>query len=635
MAFDLGSVVAHVKADLSDFNDGMNKAKAQVGGLKDSFTNATEGIVNFGKQAAVFTGIATTALILFGKKSIEAFNESEAVMAQTNAVLKSTGKIAGVTAEQIIGLAKAFQKTTIYSDETVQSGENLLLTFTGIGKNIFPQATETMLNMSTALGQDLKSSAIQLGKALQDPILGVTALRRVGVNFNEQQQDMIKGLVESGHMLEAQTYILKELKTEFGGSAEAMGKTFGGQMAILKNRLNDVQESIGKILVQVFMLVATGKNGGLFDAINVLIPDNDAANRITNMITGMATALRDFGTWVTANQTTVLKFLEGLAIGLTALLVAGTVTIAITTLTNPLFMVAAAVTALYVAWQTNFLGIRDITDAVISSITTSITWLQTSIENFVVMITPTLNTFTNIWNTYIAPEVTRAITTITANLTALLAFFTNYLLPGIQVMVNNQLVYWNLLRSDVELILNIIKGLIQIAFSFIVGFVTLSMDIARGNWAAAWNDIYRTVSGMWAGIQTLLNGGLNFIGSWGGKVVEALTKPFNDAWNRINDIVNKIKGALDFTQRHSPSVLDIVNMSVGKVNDALGNLIVQPNINTQGIGQGIVSQATTSSALAVNISLDGAIISDDVGAQRMAEKVGDSIIRRLQNNVRM
>jgi len=30
--------------------------------------------------------------------------------------------------------------------------------------------------MSTAMGQDLKSSAIQLGKALNDPIQGVAAL---------------------------------------------------------------------------------------------------------------------------------------------------------------------------------------------------------------------------------------------------------------------------------------------------------------------------------------------------------------------------------------------------------------------------------------------------------------------------
>jgi len=167
-------------------------------------------------------------------------------MAQTQAVLKSTGGVAGVTADQVSKLAASLQKTTKFSDETIQTGENLLLTFTKIGKDIFPEATEIMLDMSQALGQDVKSSAIQLGKALQDPILGVTALRRVGVNFNEAQQDVIKNLVETGRSAEAQALIMKELKTEFGGSAEAAGKTFAGQLTIAKNTFSDFMELIGE-----------------------------------------------------------------------------------------------------------------------------------------------------------------------------------------------------------------------------------------------------------------------------------------------------------------------------------------------------------------------------------------------------
>ena len=95
-----------------------------------------------------------------------------------------------------------------------------------IGKDIFPEATKTMLDMSTALGQDLKSSAIQLGKALQDPILGITALRRVGVNFNNAQKETVKRLVESGQMMKAQKFILAELRTEFCNSSKKKGKKF-------------------------------------------------------------------------------------------------------------------------------------------------------------------------------------------------------------------------------------------------------------------------------------------------------------------------------------------------------------------------------------------------------------------------
>lgn len=210
------------------------------------FGNSVE---HFGKVAAAGVLAAGAAVTAFGVASVKAFMESEDAIAQTNAVLKSTGGIAGVTAEQVDQLASSLQKVTKFSDEEIRSGENLLLTFTKISKDIFPQATEIMLDMSQALGQDLKSSAVQLGKALQDPILGVTALRRVGVNFSDAQRDVIENLVKTNKLAEAQALILKELQTEFGGSAKAAGETFAGKMVILKNTFNDVQEAVGKAIV--------------------------------------------------------------------------------------------------------------------------------------------------------------------------------------------------------------------------------------------------------------------------------------------------------------------------------------------------------------------------------------------------
>lgn len=200
---------------------------------------------HFGKVAAIGVGIAGAAVAAFGALAVHEFSESEDAAAQLGAVLKSTGGVAGVTADQAKKLASSLQRVTKFSDEAILGGENLLLTFTNIGQDIFPEATNVMLDMSQALGQDVKSSAIQLGKALQDPILGVTALRRVGVNFNEAQSDVIKKLVETGHAAEAQKLILKELQTEFGGSAKAAGQTLGGQLEILKNKFSDVMEVFG------------------------------------------------------------------------------------------------------------------------------------------------------------------------------------------------------------------------------------------------------------------------------------------------------------------------------------------------------------------------------------------------------
>lgn len=201
------------------------------------------------KVAAIATAAAGAAAIAFGVSSVKSFQESENAVAQLNAVLKSTKSVAGVTAKSATNLADSLQRVTKYSDEEVLSAESMLLTFTKISKDIFPKATKTVLDMSTALGQDTKASAIQLGKALQDPILGITALRRVGVNFSADQKEVVKNLVETGRSAEAQRLILKELNTEFGGSAEAAGKTFSGRLTILRNQFDEVKESIGKVLV--------------------------------------------------------------------------------------------------------------------------------------------------------------------------------------------------------------------------------------------------------------------------------------------------------------------------------------------------------------------------------------------------
>lgn len=202
------------------------------------------------------TGLAAAGAGQFLKGTTSAAAEANRVSAQTQAVLKSTGSTAGVTEGQIGKLANQLKHMSGVSDETIQSGQNMLLTFTNVrnevgkGNNIFDQATKTMLDMSVALGQDTKSSAIQLGKALNDPIRGVTALRRVGVQFTKAQEAQIKKLVETGDVMGAQKLILAELGKEFGGSAKAAGDALT-PMQKLAIHMGDFQETIGLKLLPV------------------------------------------------------------------------------------------------------------------------------------------------------------------------------------------------------------------------------------------------------------------------------------------------------------------------------------------------------------------------------------------------
>lgn len=222
-----------------------------ISGIQKTSSNVTEGVSKgFGKikgllaggAAALGAGISVNAIV-------DAAGEQEKAMAQLNTVLNSTKDASGMSKNSLTELSEGLSKTTEFTNDTVLGTENMMLTFTKVGKNVFPQATQTALDMSQALGQDAKSSAIQLGKALNDPVRGITALKRVGVSFTDAQQKQIKALVASGKTMDAQKLILKELQTEFGGSAKAAGQTFAGQVQIAKNAVHDTFEEISDTLV--------------------------------------------------------------------------------------------------------------------------------------------------------------------------------------------------------------------------------------------------------------------------------------------------------------------------------------------------------------------------------------------------
>ncbi|MFW2374094.1 MAG: phage tail length tape measure family protein, partial [Gammaproteobacteria bacterium] len=200
---------------------------------------------------SVFTGlIAGFGVISTFRAIIEKTKEQEAAIAQVEARLKSTGGASQKTSEELQEMASSLQKVTTFGDEAILSMQSMLLTFTNIKGDNFDEATKSILDMSVALKIDLKSASIQVGKALNDPIKGVTALTKSGVQFTETQKDLIKSLVETGQTAKAQGVILDELKVQFGGAAESAADTFGGALEQLSTAFGDLLEAKGSGLTR-------------------------------------------------------------------------------------------------------------------------------------------------------------------------------------------------------------------------------------------------------------------------------------------------------------------------------------------------------------------------------------------------
>jgi phage-related protein len=213
--------------------------------------DAMDGLKKFGALAGAVAGATAAVGAAWVVSSAKQLMEIEKLNAQTNAAISSTGGAAGRSIEQINGLNASLEKLTGIEAEVIQEGQNMLLTFTNIKGTQFDEATEAALNLSVALGKDMQSSAMLVGKALNDPIGGISALSRAGIQFSDEQKNTIASLVELGDTAGAQTIILAELEKQFGGSAEAFGETTAGQIEKAKNSLGTLGESIAGSLLPI------------------------------------------------------------------------------------------------------------------------------------------------------------------------------------------------------------------------------------------------------------------------------------------------------------------------------------------------------------------------------------------------
>lgn len=205
--------------------------------------DASKTFKKVGLGATAMGAAITASMVIFANQAREAAKEER----QLDAVLKSTKHAAGLTKDELLAYAEALRKTSQFEDEAIIHAQSMLLTFTKVGKDVFPMATQAVADMASAMGTDLQGAAIQVGKALNDPIAGVSALARVGVQLSDAQKQNIELFMQQGKVMEAQKIILGELQTQFGGAAAAMVDPW----IQLKNEFGELTEDIGKGILPV------------------------------------------------------------------------------------------------------------------------------------------------------------------------------------------------------------------------------------------------------------------------------------------------------------------------------------------------------------------------------------------------
>lgn len=367
-----------ISRQLKVVSEGADRLSGKMEVLQDTISKTGENSSGGGFLSSLRNVFRITAgdimatigkLYEFGAASVQSFNEQDQALGQLRATWKSTGGAVGLSIAEMKAQAESLQKTTLWGDEQTEGAQSLLLTFTNIKGTIFKDSIPAIQDMATKMGVDLKGATLQVGKALNDPIEGINALRRVGVSFTDEQRAGIKKLVAEGKTQEAQTLILTELNREFGGSSIAAAQSGVGFMKQLANEGDEVKEVFGELIVGVLKAMKPALDGimvGIQAVFGWLLEHKSSIGEFFKVVI--------YGALAAGAAFTVLKIGSALAR-------------ADMTLTNGLIGIGtlvtngwtAATTALSAAWKSNPLGM---VAAAIGLITAGVMYAWDTSENF-------------------------------------------------------------------------------------------------------------------------------------------------------------------------------------------------------------------------------------------------------------
>jgi hypothetical protein len=245
------------------------------------------------RKAAIPAALALGGIALAAKAGLEGVMADDEALANLQSTITSTGNAANITSESFFAYANELQKVTGTGADQITQGAALLATFknvrneVGAGNQVFNRATKAALDLSKKGFGDLSGSNKMLGKALNDPIKGITALGRAGVTFTDEQKATIRTLQESGRTLDAQKIILKEVEDQVGGTAEAFGATTRGKIERSKRAFEEMQKTLARALLPVLEGAAA-----LFQKLSGFIERNEKVAKILiGAVAGLAAGI--------------------------------------------------------------------------------------------------------------------------------------------------------------------------------------------------------------------------------------------------------------------------------------------------------------------------------------------------------
>jgi len=229
-----------------------------LGGVASRFSSFATLVRGSGLAMAGFAVVAAT-VTLGVKHMISQFAKAEVAFKTTQGLLKATEFSAGKTAHQLEALARDIGLGTLASTSEVREAIGILLTFRTVHGQTFNRAMRAAQDMAASGFGNIKTNIVQLGKALENPREGLTALKRIGVDFQPVQKQMIIRLMETGRLMQAQKLILAGVERQMKGTAAEAAKTLSGEFDTLLESSQFLFEHWGSQIVRATRLASAIK----------------------------------------------------------------------------------------------------------------------------------------------------------------------------------------------------------------------------------------------------------------------------------------------------------------------------------------------------------------------------------------
>ena len=466
----IGALRVVLGLDSAAFTDGLTAAQKHLAGVGKSMqrVGATMATVGAGMTAAI-----TATLIAAGFAASKAATESRDAMGQVEAALKSMGNVAGQTKESLADMATDIMRNSLYDDDDVLRKVTAnLLTFGKVAGDEFRRAQVAAVDLATRMGMDLQSATVLVGKALNDPIKGMGALRKAGVQLDEGQQKLVKSLVASGDAAGAQRILLGELEKQFGGSARAAQDT--DPYDSLRDSLNDLSEAMGGIVNQ-YLLPIIDKLAQMAAGFNGLTPKVQTFIVVGAAIAAaLGPALIVIGSVVGAIGTLTAAFAGGgLLAGLGAFVVAAA----------PFIAAAAAIAAAIYLFRDDLMPIfeafkKAVMDAVgpylpgiLAGAKEAFAALGPAISAVVGVVGPILAALTKAFIAAFGPILITMLKVMAAQVTGVLQVVSNVLRFVAAVLTGDWKGAWNAAGSVVMSVVQTIGRIVEAVFPGIIGIV--------------------------------------------------------------------------------------------------------------------------------------------------------------------